>query len=281
MTEHNGDSPKVGLGFRFPLADQIIGNLDKIDVLELIVDQYFAAPPGQKALVENLAEQVPFVGHGVGLSLGTAVPPDPAYLDDVNTAIERLNLPYYSEHLAFTRVPGIELSELLPLPRNQQTAEIIVENLRAIIGAISVPFYIENIAYYFDYPDSDMSEAGFINLVSRESGAPILLDVENLYVNSINHEYDPAEFLNELETYSVRALHLAGGEQIDGVFIDDHGHAVPDAVLDLTADVLGRCQPGYILLERDRQLDRFDDMLRDLARIRDVISARHEPVTVA
>lgn len=281
MTDHGNYSPKIGLGFRFPLSAQIEDNLDKIDVLELIVDQYFAAPTEQKRLVENIAEERPFVGHGVGLSLGTAVSPDPTYLEQVNTVIERLNLPYYSEHLAFTRVPGIELAELLPLPRNKSTAEIIIENIKVVQNSISVPFYIENIAYYFDYPQSDMTEAEFINLVSRESGAALLLDVENLYVNSINHSYDALAFLDALEVRSVRALHLAGGEQIDGVLIDDHGHRVPDAVLRLTTKVLERCNPDTIILERDRQLDRFEDMLDDLARIRDIVSPQPDPVLVA
>ena len=102
-----------------------------------------------------------------------------------------MKAPTYSEHLAFTRVPGRDLANLLPLPKTEAVAKLIVAKVRTVRSHIPVPFLLENISYVFEWPDSKLSDAEFLNLICRESGAGILLDIENLYLNAANHGFDP------------------------------------------------------------------------------------------
>src|SRR5207253_1924138 len=115
----------------------------------------------------------------------------------------------YSEHLAFTRVPGRDLANLLPLPRTRRVAESIIEKIGTIRSRVGVPFLLENIAHVFEWPDAELSEAEFISVICRESGAGILLDVENVYVNALNHGLDAYAFIDALPQGAVQELHIA------------------------------------------------------------------------
>src|SRR5262249_15367603 len=133
------------------------------------------------------------------------------YLDRIAALLDRLKAPAYSEHLAFTRVPGCELGNLLPLPKTEAAAESVIAKVKTVQSRISVPFLLENISYIVDWPDSELSDAEFLTLVCRETGAGLLLDVENLYLNASNHGFDPYAFLDALPAGIVREMHLAGG----------------------------------------------------------------------
>src|SRR5262249_593471 len=155
--------------------------------LEVTVDHFIYGGQAQRSAILDLVGRIPLTAHGVGLSIGTDEPLDLAYLDEVAQLVERPRAPAYSEHLAFTRVPGRDLANLLPLPKTEVIAEIIVEKIRTVRSRVPVPFLLENISYVFEWPDSKLSDAEFLNLICRESGAGILLDVENLYLNGRNH----------------------------------------------------------------------------------------------
>ncbi|MDH3233964.1 MAG: DUF692 domain-containing protein, partial [Alphaproteobacteria bacterium] len=183
--------PAVGFSYRLQLHSWIMENRGRFDALEVTLDHYFWAGPAFKETIESLVGQVPLVAHGIGLSIGTDAPLDLAYLDQVAAAIDRLDMPYYSEHVAFTRVPGRDLANLLPLPRTAAVADQLVERIRVVQAHVQVPLLLENIAYYFDYPDAEMDDAAFLNRIFRETGAAMLLDVENLHINAANHGFDP------------------------------------------------------------------------------------------
>lgn len=213
------------------------------------------------------------VAHGVGLSIGTDTPLDLCYLDGVARTIERLGASSYSEHLAFTRVPGRDLMNLMPLPRTVAVAEAVVAKVRAIGAVIPVPFLLENIAYVFEWPEPEMDEASFLNLVLAESGAGLLLDIENVRLNARNHEFDAAGFIDRLSPESVQQVHLAGGAVVtepflDGPFLaDSHSHPVSDETFALLEHVLARHGPAHIILERDTRLSETDEILADIAAI--------------
>ena len=175
-------NPFVGIGYRQPIHDWTVANLGRFDVLEVTIDHFLNGGPRFRSAATRLAGQIPLVAHGVGLSLGSAVRPDPHYLERVARAIDTLGIPSYSEHLAFTKLPGLDLANLLPLPRTEEAAENVIENIRIVRSHIQIPFLLENITYYFDYPEACMSESEFLALVCRETGAKILLDVENIRV---------------------------------------------------------------------------------------------------
>jgi len=266
--------PAVGIGYRAVIADWTRENLDRFDVLEVTVDHCIYGGRTLRSEVLDLVGRIPLTAHGVGLSIGTDEPLDLAYLDQVAEIVERLQAPAYSEHLAFTRVPGRELANLLPLPQTEAIAEAIIAKVRTVQSRVGVPFLLENITYMFEWPDSELSDAEFLGLICRETGAGILLDIENLYLNASNHGVDPHDFLDSLPAGIVQEMHVAGGttvrdESLARPFLaDSHSHPVPDAALDLLDYALARHRPATIILERDERLDATEEILDDLERIR-------------
>jgi len=271
----------VGIGYRAAIDNWTRENLDHFDMLEITVDHCIVGGEAQRLAIFDLVGRIPLTAHGIGLSIGTDVPLDLAYLEQVAAVVERLEAPAYSEHLAFTRAPGLDLANLLPVPKTEAVAESIIAKVRTVQARIPVPFLLENISYLFDWPDSDMSDAEFLNLICRETGAGLLLDIENLYLNSRNHGFDPRKFLDALPDGLVQEVHLAGGVTVRETFLDhpfladSHSHPVPDEALDLLDQVLARQTPGAIILERDDRLDATDEILDDVARIRSRIAGHH------
>jgi uncharacterized protein len=195
-------------------------------------------------------------------------------VDAIAAILDRLQAPAYSEHLAFTRVPGRDLGNLLPVPKTQQVAEQIIAKVRTVQSRISVPFLLENISYIFDWPDAELSDAELLSLICAETGASILLDVENLHLNACNHRFNPYVFLDGLPADAVKEVHVAGGITLrDDVLPrpllqDTHSHPVPEAALDLLDHALKRQAPQTIVLERDDRLEAVDEILNDIARLR-------------
>jgi uncharacterized protein (UPF0276 family) len=264
-------SPAVGIGFRPEAYEPTVRNLGDFEVLEIMVDHYIAGGLQLRERIRDLSRQTPVVGHGVGLSLGTAVPPDDLYLDEVAEVLEIIGAPWHSEHLAFTKVPGRDLAQLLPLPRTVETAECVINNLETVRRHIGKPFALENITYYFEYANSELSEVEFIKMICRESGALLLLDLENVYLNSRNHHYDPIAFIDSLPPNLVKGVHVAGGTRLDKLMLDSHDQPVPDPVLGLLKHLLTTQMPDTVTLERDDRLDCFDEVLEDVRRLKTTI----------
>jgi uncharacterized protein (UPF0276 family) len=278
-------SPAIGLGYRTAIGNWTRDNLERFDILEITVDHCVGGGKSAALAIFDLVGRIPLTAHGIGLSIGTDVPLDLAYLDKVAAIVERLRAPAYSEHLAFTRTPGRDLANLLPLPKTEAVAESIMAKVRTVQSRVPVPFLLENITYLFEWPDSDLSDAEFLNLICRETGAGLLLDVENLYLNAHNHGFDPYEFLDALPAGLVKEVHVAGGVTVRKDFLerpllaDSHSHPVPDGALDLLDRVLARHSPEAIVLERDDRLDATDEILDDIARIRSRIAGRYSEST--
>jgi uncharacterized protein len=267
-------SPAVGIAYRAAIDQWTRDHLDDFDVLEITVDHCIDGGRPVCSAIYDLVGRIPLTAHGVGLSIGTDTPLDEGYLDQVAEIVERLKAPAYSEHLAFTRVPGQDLADLLPVPKTEAVAASIITKVRHIQSRIPVPFLLENISYLFDWPDSTCSDADFLNLICGETGAGLLLDVENLWLNSRNHGFDPCEFLDSLTAGIVKEVHLAGGITVDKDFlarpylVDSHSHAVPDEALGLLEYAFKRHAPANIIVERDDRLDAVSELLDDVARIR-------------
>jgi uncharacterized protein len=274
-----GAHTAVGIGFRAAIEGWTRENLDRFDALEITVDHCLTRSRTLRAAIFDLVGHIPLTAHGVGLSLGTDAPLDLAYLDKVAAVVERLRAPAYSEHLAFTRVPGRETAALMPLPKTEEVAESIIAKVRTVQSRVPFPFLLENITYVFEWPDSKMSDADFLNLICRETGAGLLLDVENVYLNAANHGFDPRAFIDALRPGLVKEVHMAGGVTIRDeslakpLLADSHSHPVPDAALDLLEYTLARHTPSVIILERDDRLEAGDEILDDIARIRARVAA--------
>jgi uncharacterized protein (UPF0276 family) len=278
-------APAIGIGYRASIDTWIRHNLSRFDVLEITVDHCLFAGQTTREAIFDLVDRIPLTAHGIGLSIGTDEPLDLAYLDRVAATVERLKAPAYSEHLAFTRVPGRDLANLLPLPRTQAVAESIIAKVRTVQSRVAVPFLLENISYVFEWPDSKLSDAEFLGLICRATGAGLLLDIENLYLNSRNHGFDPYDFLDALPPDLVSEIHMAGGVTVDEEFLDrpfladSHSHPMPDETLDLLRHALRRQSPSAIILERDDRLDAVDEILDDVLRLRACVAEAHSVKT--
>ena len=267
-------SPAVGITYSAAIDAWTRDHLADLDVLEITVDHCIDRGSAVRAATYDLVGRIPLTAHGVALSIGTDGPLDERYLDQVAGIVERLEAPVYSDHLAFTRVPGQDLATLLPVPRTEAVAASIIAKIRQVQARIPVPFLIENIAYLFDWPESNIPEADFLNLICGETQAGLLLDIENLLLNSRNHGFDPCAFLDSLAARSVKQVHLAGGIVVDDdfldrpYFVDSHTHPVPEEALDLLEYALSRHAPTSIIIEREGRLDAISELLDDVARVR-------------
>lgn len=261
---------RVGLGFRPALAAGILAHLDRIDVVEVIADDYFDAPAAARRALRTLATQVPVVLHGVSLGLASTVPAETRRIDAMARLVGELQPAFWSEHLAFVRAGGVEIGHLAAPPRNAATLEGTarnVERARRIVG--STPL-LENVASLLDPPGSDRDEACWLRDVTAACHAPLLLDLHNLHANAANFAFDAAAVVDALAPDAIGAIHLAGGRWIrdeDGArrLLDDHLHAVPEAVFALLARVAGRAEgPLTVILERDGRYPPMADLLREL-----------------
>ena len=221
-----------------------------------------------------LARQVPIVAHGVGLSLGTDAPLDEAYVREVAHVVRRPSRPDDTASiLAFTCVPGRDLGNLLPLPKTPEIAEWVARKGAARAAAASGAIRPREIPYLFDWPDSRMSDGQFMTEVCQSAGAGILLDIENVYVNAHNHGLDARVTIDEIPPSLVRGMHVGGGFTAGELLVDSHDHAVPEAALDLLATRSLGSDPDTIVLERDDNIEVFDELLADLEHIRECVAA--------
>jgi uncharacterized protein (UPF0276 family) len=265
---------RLGIGWRPELAAGIFAHLDRIDLVEVIADNYFKASRRELDSLRALAEQVPVQLHGVGLGLASSFAVDAARVDKMARLIERVRPESWSEHLAFVRAGAIEIGHLAMPPRTERTLEQTarnVEKARAVTGVIPA---LENIATLFDPPLSTFSESEWTRRVMGACGASMLLDLHNLYANAVNAGRDPLADLREFPLEAVRSVHLSGGLWIsheDGTrrLLDDHVHSPPPPVFELLRTLGGSTTtPFDVILERDGNYPSFDVLLAELDQAR-------------
>ncbi|QUV81112.1 DUF692 domain-containing protein [Chloracidobacterium sp. D] len=262
---------RVGLGWRAPLAADILANLDRIEVVEVIADDYFDAPGRERQALRWLGRQVPLVLHGVSLGLASTAPADPVRLDHMARLIGEVEPWLWSEHLAFVRGGGVEVGHLAAPPRTAATIEGTARNLataRTIVGSNPL---VENISTIIEPPGSALDEVTWLEgiLAATENG--LLLDLHNLYANACNFDFDPREAIARLPLERVGYIHLAGGKWVQATrfpgrrLLDDHRHATPQPVFDLLAEVARRtARPLVVILERDGDYPPFAQLLDEL-----------------
>jgi uncharacterized protein (UPF0276 family) len=257
----------VGLSFRTEIADAIYRNLEELDFVELILDNELIG--GLDSMFwQKIAGTVPVVAHAVNSSLGTLEPLDVEYLRQVAGVRSRLRSAWFSEHLAFTRSEGVDVEQLVPVQFSERNAAFIADKIASCGRLLECPFLIENIAYYFTVPGSTLSEIEFLLRVLEQGRCGLLLDVNNLYANSINHDFDPYAFIDRLPEALVVELHVAGGEMRDGLYVDTHGHAINSDVMALVDYAVATKNPHAILLEREKNYPPMEDLVGELSELR-------------
>jgi len=272
---------RVGIGWRAPLAASIYSHLDRIDLIELVADDHFRASRRQLRALRTLAGQVPMTLHGVTAGLASISPPEERRLARMARLVEAVQPVSWSEHLAFVRAGGIEIGHLAAPPRTEAGVEAASRNIRRaamIVGAMPA---MENIATLVDPPASTLDEARWVSGILEESGAPLLLDLHNLYANAVNFGTEPAVLLLRMPLHRVTTVHLSGGHWIPEPgssgrqrLLDDHVHDVPPEVFALLTALAARApQPLDVILERDGAFPAFPCLLAQLDAARAALAA--------
>ncbi|WP_166366898.1 DUF692 domain-containing protein [Pseudomonas akapageensis] len=258
----------AGLGLRRALLKELqIAAPGDFDFLEVAPENWIGIGGAHGAALNALAERYPLTCHGLSLSLGGSAPLDVAFLGEVRVFLERYKVPLYSEHLSYCSDDG-HLYDLLPLPFTEEAVHHVAARIRQAQDVLGRRLAVENVSYYAA-PRQDMDELTFTNAVLAEADCDLLLDVNNVYVNSVNHGFDPHGFLAGIAPDRVVAMHVAGHyDESDTLKIDTHGAPVKPVVWDLLAQAYARFGAQPTLLERDFNFPGFDALLAELNTIR-------------
>ena len=258
----------VGLGLRRGLMKHLqAAPVGAFDFLEVAPENWIGIGGAHGAAFRALAERYPLSCHGLSLSLGGPAPLDVGFLQEVRVFLDQHKVPLYSEHLSYCSDDG-HLYDLLPLPFTEEAVHHVAGRIRQSQDILGRRLAVENISYYAA-PQQDMDELSFINAVLREADCDLLLDVNNVYVNSINHGFDPQTFLAGVDAGRVVALHVAGHfDESDTLKIDTHGASVKPVVWSLLAEAYARFGVQPTLLERDFNFPQFSDLVSELQTIR-------------
>ncbi len=265
----------VGLGLRFSFLDDVIEALDRGELLpgvaffEISPENHMRRGGYIPAAIERIGERYRYLTHGLTLSLGGDDPFDDAYLGELRRFLDRVKAPYHSDHLCFNGTGGRILHDLLPIPFTRASAAHVAARVRQASERLERPMVIENITHYLIVGEAALDEADFLGEVLDRSGAGLLLDVNNVYVNGQNHGFDPLSFLRRVPLDRVVQIHVAGHDRSeeDEVIIDTHGAAIIEPVLDLLSWVIARTGPLPVLLERDHRIPPLPALLAEVGRV--------------
>jgi uncharacterized protein (UPF0276 family) len=260
----------VGVGFRKPHVAQVLNERPQMDWFEIVSENYFAEGGVQRAHLDRLRAAYPVVPHGVSLSIGGADPLDRDYLSRLRDLVRRIEAPWFSDHLCWTGVGGVDLHDLLPLPFDRETLTHVVERVKRVQGELELPFLLENPSSYLEYRGSSMSESEFLREVAERADAGVLLDVNNVFVSAYNHGFDPGEYIEQIPPDRVVQIHLAGHTNRGSYLLDTHSDHVDPAVWDLYRMTLRRCGPTSTLIEWDEAIPPFEVLAAEAARARSV-----------
>lgn len=263
----------VGIGFRPQLRSEIFMNREEIDFLEITSDHYIDSPAKKLEELELLAENFPLIPHSLELSLGSAEGVDEDYLEKLADVVAIARPAWFSDHLCFTRSGGVKIGHLAPVPFTEEALSVFVQNIERVKKRISAPFILENITYNVEYPSSTMRENEFIRRVLEETDCGLLLDVANLYINSVNLHFDWREWLAEVPIERIVQLHFVGAHRGHDRLIDAHSDPTGDDVWNVFREVIVHCDIKGAVLERDGNFPEFDELASELKISRGLISS--------
>ncbi len=263
----------IGLGYRKDFAEEFVNSESlRPTFIEVAPENWIGVGGYWKKQFQQAIEQYPLFTHGLSLSIGSPDELDFNFLSQLKTFFKENNAVVYSEHLSFSKCDNAHLYDLLPIPFTMDAVKHVAERIRTVQDFLERKIAIEIVSYYTPL-SAEMTELEFVNHVMEEADCDLLLDVNNIYVNSFNHQYNPNEFIAELPLDKVNYIHMAGHEKVtDDLIIDTHGQAIIDPVYDLfeyTMKLLKRDVP--VLLERDFNIPQMSELqveMEQLSRIK-------------
>ena len=259
----------AGLGLRRSLLKTLIQDVPPaVDFFEIAPENWITIGGRMGRQLREIRQHTPIICHGLSLSIGGVAPLDRELILNIKEFLNELEVPIYSEHLSYT-TDDAQLYDLLPLPFTEETIKHVSARIRQVQDMLERRIAIENISYYL-VPQIAMNEAEFINAVMSEADCDLLLDVNNVYVNSQNHQYDANAFLQALKPKKVAYIHVAGHfVEPDGLTIDTHGADVIHPVWQLLTQAYQLFGNLPTLLERDFNLPEMSDLVAELTHIKE------------
>lgn len=264
----------IGLGLRTAHYRDILEGKPSVDWFEALSENYMQTRGRPLAILEQVAERYPVVLHGVSLSIGSADPLDLAYLHELRALRDRIGARWVSDHLCWTGVHGRNTHDLLPLPLDESTLRYVAERVRIVQDVLEAPLVLENVSSYAVFARSTMTEPEFLSALAREANCGLLLDVNNVYVSSRNHGFDPGEYLRALPMDRVVQFHVAGHSDAGTHVVDTHEGPVPDPVWQLLAEAYALGARAPVLLEWDTAIPSLEVVHADALRARSFLQDR-------
>ena len=247
----------LGVGLRTVHFPHILEHQPEVDWFEIISENFMDSAGRPRHVLEQIAERYPIVMHGVSLSIGSTDPLNHEYLKKLKILAESINAHWISDHVCWTGVAGRNTHDLLPIPYNENTLTHLVKRIRIVQEILERPLVLENPSSYLEFQDSTMSESEFICRMAEEADCGLLLDVNNVYVSSVNHEFDPVEYIEMIPAQRVVQCHLAGHTNCGTHLIDTHNGQVIDPVWSLFQLMHQRTGGVATLLEWDADIPPF------------------------
>lgn len=263
----------LGVGLRTVHFPYILEHHPPVDWFEIISENFMDSGGRPRYVLDQIAERYPIVMHGVSLSIGSTDRLDFEYLEKLKRLAEGVKARWVSDHLCWTGVAGRNTHDLLPIPLNEQSLAHVVERIRVVQDYLGRPLVLENPSSYVTFADSTMPEWEFLARMAEEAGCGLLLDVNNVYVSSVNHDFDPVEYIRGVPHHRVVQCHLAGHTNCRTHLIDTHDGAVIDPVWELYRLAHGLTGGVSTLLEWDARIPPFPIVHAEVLRARDYMAA--------
>ena len=267
----------AGLGLRRALLGPLRSrDLGPVDFMEVAPENWIGVGGRRGRLFREFTERAPFVCHGLSLSIGGPEPLDETFLHRLRAFLDRHEIRAYSEHLSYCSDGG-HLYDLMPIPFTQEAVRYVADRVRRVQDILERRIALENVSYYAA-PGAELTEIEFVTAVLEEADCDLLLDVNNIYVNSVNHGYDPAAFLHSLPGHRIAYGHIAGHhDEAADLIVDTHGADVIADVwelLDMAYDAFGVFPT---LLERDFNIPPVEELLQEVNRIKTLQDRKQNP----
>jgi uncharacterized protein (UPF0276 family) len=257
-----------GLGLRKEHYEAVLNDHPPVDWFEIVSENYMVDGGKPLYYLDRIRTHYPMAMHGVSLSIGSTQTLDLDYLDRLKALIERVQPAWFSDHLCWTGVQGVNLHDLMPLPYTEEAIAHVVERVAQVQDHIGRQMLLENVSSYVSYSDSQLSEWDFLCAVAERADCLILLDINNIYVSAFNHDFDPHAYLEAMPAARIRQIHLAGHTREDDLIIDTHDHPIADPVFELYAAAVKRFGRVSTMIERDERIPPLSELLDELGQVR-------------
>lgn len=250
----------IGIGLRLPHYQHIFEKKPVVDWFEIISENYMVDSGRPLQVLDQILEQYRVVQHGVSMYFCNADRPNRDHLKKLKALTRRTKTPWLSDHLCWGSIDGRYSHDLLPVPYTWEAIEKTARNIREVQDFLELPIAVENVSSYAEFHASEMSEWEFLSEVVERADCGILLDVNNIYVSSRNHTFNPLDYVENVPHGRVAQIHIAGHTKYEKYILDTHDHPVLDPVWELYNAALLRCGPTATLLEWDDKIPSFDEV---------------------